>query len=180
VLLSNTWVDMRISLLMICMLSASLVGQEKSSVLATLEWGNVASTYRAFVDLKPTLVNGSKVPIYLSRLYPNGYAQLERFNEQTGEWEMGRWGITCASVVNPTVPIEIKPNSRREIYVYWQPSVDDRRQPTHFVVYGTRATRSLEGRYRFALWYALEPWTLIHHPSARYRTVSPEFLLLEP
>src|ERR1700730_4468233 len=54
------------------------------------------------------------VSIFLSRLWPDGSAHLERFNQDTGNWETGEWGITCGTVAQPTVPIEIKPHSQQE------------------------------------------------------------------
>ena len=77
---------------------------------------------------------------------------------------MDKTGLTGA-----TVPIEIKPRSEREIQVYWQLSAADALQE-----------RPLNGRYRFVLRYALQPWALTHRPVAIYSFLSPEFVLKTP
>jgi hypothetical protein len=165
-----------IPLVLLALASASL-GQE-SKAAASLAWANVASGYHHFDDIKPMLVNDGNVSIFLSRLWPDGSAQLERFNQDTGDWEAGEWGIRCGAVDQPTVPIEIKPHSRQEIQVYWQLSTDKWQKPKRFVLNHSLESRPLEGKYRFVLRYAEQPWTLVHHPSAVYNFRSPEFVLL--
>ena len=154
---------------------ACLAQQSKSP--ATLRWTNVSPKYHRLAEIKPKLLNSSEVSIFLSRLWPDGRAQLERFNENSGEWESGDWGITCGTVAQATIPIEIKPHSQREIQVYWQLSTDKWEAPQHFVVFRSLEQRPLDGRYRFVLRYALQPCTLIHHPSATYSFTSPEFVV---
>jgi hypothetical protein len=90
----------------------------------SLQWVDLSATYSRFEDIKPKLINKGKVSVFLSRLYPDGSARLQRFNSETGRWEPGEWSITCGVVSQATVPIEIKPNSEREIQVYWQLSTD--------------------------------------------------------
>jgi hypothetical protein len=165
-----------ITLVLMALASASL-GQEAKST-ALLQWANVSSYYHRFEDIKPKLVNNGDVSIFLSRLWPSGSAQLERFNQDTGNWETGEWGITCGTVAYPTVPIEIKPHSQQEIQVYWQLSMDKWKNPKHFVLLHSLEQRALEGKYRFVLRYAEQQWTLVHHPSAIYSFTSPEFVLL--
>jgi hypothetical protein len=163
-------------LFLVASASASL-GQESKSA-AVLEWANVSSGYHHLDDIKPKLVNEGNISIFLSRLYPNGSARLERFNQDTGNWEDGAWGITCGTVEHATVPIEIKPHTQREIDVYWQLSTDESKNPKHFVVFQSRERRPLEGKYRFVLLYAEQPWTLADHPAAVYSFNSPEFVLI--
>ncbi len=143
----------------------------------SLQWANMSSRYRDFEEIKPTLINKGDVSIFLSRLYPNGSAQLERYNPDSGQWEPGAWGITCGNVAQPTVPIEIAPHSQQQIHVYWQLSTDRWENPRHFVAWRSLQERPLDGKYRFVLRYALEPWTLVHHPSVVYSLLSPEFEL---
>jgi len=152
-------------------------GQTRAPVRANLEWTNVSGTYRTFSEIKPKLVNTGDKAIYLSRLYPDSSAHLQRLNEENGEWESGEWSITCGVVANAGVPIEIKPKAERDIQVFWQLSTDDWDFPKHFVALPSRKNRQLSGKYRFTLRYALEPWTLIHHPSATYTLTSPEFVV---
>lgn len=142
---------------------------------ASLQWANMSSSYRRFEEIKPKLVNRGEVSIFLSRLWPNGSAQLERLNEDSRQWEPGDWGITCGTVAQATVPIEIKPNSQQKIHVYSQLSTDKWENPHHFVVFRSLQQRPLEGHYRFVLRYSLQPWTLVQHPSAIYNLKSPEF-----
>lgn len=144
---------------------------------ASLQLVNVSSAYRRFEDIKPKLANKGKVSVFLSRLYPDGSAHLQRFNGDSGRWEVGEWSITCGVVAQATVPIEIRPNSEREIQVYWQLSTDRWENSQHFVVADALQERPLDGRYRFVLRYSLQPWTLVHHPSAIYSLLSPEFIL---
>ena len=97
--------------------------------------------------------------------------------EATGDWESGAWGITCGTVSDATIPIEIKPRTEKTIQVYWQLSTDDWDKPKRFVVGGSREEKPIAGRYRFVLDYALQPWTSVQHPNAVYTIVSPEFLV---
>ena len=157
-----------------------LCGGSNSGKTTSLQWANVFATYRRFEDIKPKLINKGKVSIFLSRLYPDGSARLQRFNSETGRWEPGEWSITCGVVSQAMVPIEIKPNSEREIQVYWQLSADRWENPQHFVVADALQERPLDGRYRFVLRYSLQPWTLVHRPTATYSLLSPEFVLREP
>jgi hypothetical protein len=158
---------------------ASVSSGQKTQPAVSLQWAIMFSSYRRFEEIKPKLVNNSKSSIFLSRPWPNGSAHLERFNSDSGQWETGEWAITCGTVAQTTVPIEIKPNSRRKIYVYWQLSTDKWDNPQHFVIFQSRRQRALEGQYRFVLRYSLEPWTLVHHPSAINSITSPEFVLAE-
>lgn len=144
---------------------------------ASIQWVNVSATYRRFEDIKPKLMNNGKVSVFLSRLYPDASARLQRLNTEDDRWEPGGWSITCGVVAKATVPIEIKPNSEREIQVYWQLSTDRWENPRRFVVADALQERPLDGRYRFVLRYSLQPWTLVHRPSATYTLLSPEFVL---
>lgn len=162
-----------IALLTVAVASVSL-GQDAKPV-AFLLWTDVSSGYRHFEEIKPRLVNKGEIPIFLSRLWPDGSARLERFNQESGQWEPGDWGITCGTVAQPTVPIEINPKSEQQIHVYWQLSTDKWENPQHFVVFRTLQRRPLGGHYRFVLRYSLQPWTVVDHPSAIYRFTSPEF-----
>lgn len=162
-----------VALLSVAVASVSL-GQEAKPALS-LQWRNVSPGYRRFKEIKPRLVNKGEVSIFLSRLYPNGSAQLERFNRDSGQWEPGDWGMTCGTVAQASVPIEIRPHSEQKIQVYWQLSTDKWDNPQHFVVFRSLEQRPLEGHYRFVLRYSLQPWTIVHHPSAIYWLTSPEF-----
>jgi len=161
------------------LLAAPLVASGQTAVRETslLKWKNIAPAYRKFSEIKPVLVNQESAPIFLSRLWPDGSAQLERYNESTHEWEPGDWGITCGVVRDPTLPIEIKAGSEYEVDVYWQLSSDDWKKPKHFVVYETLEKRPLTGKYKFILRYALKPWTTVHHPGAIYVIESQEFMV---
>ena len=144
---------------------------------ASLRWANLSSDYRRFEEIKPKLLNDSEVSIFLSRLWPDGRARLERFNQDTGEWESGEWGITCGTVAHATVPIEIKPHSEQHIELYWQLSTDNWENPRHFVVFHSLEKRPLGGKYRFVVRYALQPCTVMHYPSNTYSFTSPEFMV---
>jgi hypothetical protein len=165
-----------LTLIVVAIASASLGQQVKST--ASLQWANVNSGYHRFEEIKPQLVNKGDFSIFLSRLWPDGSAHLERFNQDGGNWETGEWGITCGTVAQPTVPIEIKPHSQQDIHVYWQLSTDKWENPKHFILFHSLEQRPLEGKYRFVLRYAEQPWTLVHHPSAIYSFTSPEFVLV--
>jgi hypothetical protein len=165
-----------LALLMLA-LANLLSAQEAPLAAPSFQWMNMAPSYRSLDEIKPTLVNRGKSSVYLSRFWPNGSAQLQRFDEASGEWEMGDWGITCGTVAQPTLPIEIKPNSQRHIRVYWQLSTDKWENPQHFVVFSSLEQRPIEGKYRFVLRYSLQPWTLVHHPFTIFYLFSPAFVL---
>ena len=162
-----------IALLLGAFASVSLVQEAKPAV--SLQWANVFSSYRRFEKIKPRLVNKGEISIFLSRLWPDGSARLERFNQDSGQWEPGSWGTACGVVAQAAVPIEIKPKSEQEIHVYWQLSTDKWENLQHFVVFDSLQQRPLDGHYRFILRYSLQPWTLVHHPSTIYHLISPEF-----
>jgi hypothetical protein len=164
-----------VTLAFVAVACACLAQQGKSP--ASVRWGNVSPKYHRFDEIKPRILNSSEVSIFLSRLWPDGRARLERFNQDTGEWESGDWGITCGTVAHATVPIEIKPHSEKDIQVYWQLSTDKWENPQHFVVFHSLEKRPLGGKYRFVLQYALQPWTVMHYPSATYSSTSPEFMV---
>jgi hypothetical protein len=165
------------ALVLIALGVASSFAQDASQSPAILAWQDVSSQYKSFDEIKPVLVNNGQKSIFLSRIWPHGSAQLERLSEETGNWESGEWSGGCGTVAQATIPIEIKPRAERRIHVYWQLSTDDWDKPGHFVVSGSREERPIEGRYRFVLRYSLEPWTIVHHPSSVYTTVSPEFFV---
>jgi hypothetical protein len=160
-----------------CLVAVTLLSCLDGEGRSSLQWANVSSVYRRFDDIKPKLTNNGKISVFLRRLYPNGSAQLQRFDRGSGRWEAGEWSITCGVVAQATTPLEIKPNSQSAIQVYWQLSTDRWENPQHFVIADELQERPLEGRYRFVLRYSLQPWTLVHHPSAIYSLLSPEFLL---
>jgi hypothetical protein len=107
---------------------ARAFAQDASSP-AHLVWQDVAPIYERFDEIKPTLVNHGQKSVFLSRLYPNGSAQLQRRNEATGDWESGAWGNTCDPVSHATIPIEIKPRTEKTMQVDWQLSTDDWDKP---------------------------------------------------
>jgi len=140
-----------------------------------LTWTNIGAVYKTFDAIKPVLVNNKSQSLYLSRIYPNGYARLKRFNESSGEWELGEWSIACGTVADAIVPIEIKPQESHAIEVYWRVSMDDWNNPEFFVLSDHETKRRLNGRYKLLLRYALQPWTVIHHPKKTYVAESAEF-----
>ena len=153
--------------------------QDSHQTEAALTWKHVSATYRNLDEIKPTVVNEGKRSIYLSRIWPDGSAQLQRFNEESGKWEFGHWGIRCGTVAQPGVPIEIQSRAERDIHVHWQASTDDWDNPKHFVVQGSTEQRSLQGKYRLILRYSLQPWTLFQHPDAIYTALSSEFVVID-
>ena len=76
-----------ITLIVVAIASASL-GQEAKST-ASLQWASVASGYHRFDEIKPKLVNNGDVSIFLSRLWPDGSAHLERLNGSIRTAETG-------------------------------------------------------------------------------------------
>jgi hypothetical protein len=84
--------------------------------------------------------------------------------------------MSCGVVADANVPIEIRPGTKRGTVVYWQVSTDHWEHPTHFVLGDHQQHRPLRGKYRFALGYSLEPWTVFHRPLSTYVLTSPEFL----
>ena len=153
--------------------------QTDTPISTALKWNNVSSQYKSFDQIKPVLVNEGKESIFLSRIWPHGFAQLSRFNEATRKWEAGAWGTGCGAVKDPTIPIEIKPQTERGIEIYWQLSTDDWDKPKRFVVYDSLEERPLKGRYKFSLRYSKQPWTLAHRPGAIYVLDSPEFRITQ-
>lgn len=153
--------------------------QETAQSPETLSWKNAASQYRSLQAIKPSVENVRNSPVFLSRIWPDGSAQLQRLNDETNEWEFGAWGIRCGTVRRPFTPIEIPAHGERKIDVFWQRSTDDWNSPRHFVVFQSTEKRPLKGKYRLVLRYALEPWTVGHYPSAVYSISSSEFTVTD-
>jgi hypothetical protein len=166
---------MRKLLVLVLSGAISLFAQDASQSPATLRWKHVSSHYMSFDEIKPVLVNEGKESVFLSRIWPHGSAQLQRFSVSTGEWETGDWGIGCGTVKDPTIPIEIKPQTERSVQVYWQLSTDVWDNPKHFVVGDSLGKRQREGKYRFFLRYSLKPLTLGSSPGLIHTVSSPEF-----
>ncbi len=71
---------MRLTRLFFLMLVTSLLCAQEIAPTASIRWTHVLPRYRSFDEIKPTLVNEGRASIFLSRLYPNGFARLERSN----------------------------------------------------------------------------------------------------
>ncbi|MFL6229354.1 MAG: hypothetical protein ACJ741_11305 [Pyrinomonadaceae bacterium] len=164
-----------LGIIFIALLLAPITREQSPSTKPALEWENVRAEYTSFDEIKPTLVNHESYSIYLSRIWPHGSAQLERFDESSGKWELGGWSGGCGTVAKPAIPIEIKSGESSPIHVYWQLSTDDWDHPQFFVMEDHETKRPLKGKYKFVLRYSLTPWTLIHHPKQIYRIESQEF-----
>jgi hypothetical protein len=113
---------------------------------------NIQSSYLSFRTIEPILVNESISPIYLYRFTP--LARLARFNEETKEWELGKYPTgLCASTPKSEIPIKIEPmNEMRTGILLWA-SVDN----------------------SDIQWYSLTPWTVSVQPDKIYSVESPEF-----
>jgi hypothetical protein len=153
------------------------LAQDVPQSQATLIWKHVFLQYKRMDEIKPVLANDGGQSVFLSRIWPDGSAQLQRFNETSGKWEFGYWGIGCGTVLQPDAPIEIQSRTERNIDVYWQLSTDDWDNPRHFVTQAKSENRGLKGKYRFILRYSLTPWTIFQHPDAIYTIVSSEFFI---
>jgi hypothetical protein len=141
-------------------------------------WKNVEAKYKKFDEIKPILVNRSDKSIYLYKIYPHWNAHLQRFNEDSQEWEIGAKGISCGTVGNPLEPIEIKPNEERQVELAWRLSTDNFKKPKFFRLQDYRTLRPLVGRYRLYLLYAFEPWTLVNRPMQTF-SVFAEFEIVK-
>jgi hypothetical protein len=164
-------------LLLFLLCSGSVSAQSAFPEHVALEWKNVMTQYSSFDEIKPVLVNSGARSIFLSRLWPDGMAQLERFNEQKGKWESGKWSTRCGTVKYPDVPIEIKPETEHIVDLYWMASTDQ--GDKHFVESQSNEARPIEGKYRFFLRYALKPWAMgAGDPGQILSFRSPEFSVL--
>jgi hypothetical protein len=76
-------------LLLILLFSTGVSAQSQFPKDVALEWKNVQLEYTSFSEIRPILVNNGKAPIFLSRLWPNDSAQLQRFDPDSGFWEDG-------------------------------------------------------------------------------------------
>jgi len=166
-------------LLLTLLFSTGLSAQNNFPKGVALEWKSVQSEYTNFSEIKPILVNEGKSSIFLSRLWPNDSAQLQRFNPDSKSWEDGAWGATCAVVANPDQPVEVKANTEREADLDWGLSTDPGDIPKYFVVGKSYERHPIEGRYRFFLRYTLKPWALgAGDPGKIFVFTSPEFTIL--
>lgn len=145
----------------------------------SVSWKGIREQYTSFDQIEPVLVNKGSCSIYLNSLLW-GMAQLKRFNEATHKWEAGEWFNPRTGTSDAKIPIEIEPGQSRRITIGWEPSVD-KFPPNLFVADGggnsIGSKRSLQGRYKIIIQYALEPWTLAGRPRLRYVAESPEFYI---
>ncbi len=158
-------------------MSIPLCAEEQKEPNSKIEWVNMKASYSNFQSIRPQIINSGTRPVFLSRIYPHGSAQLVRFNEATNSWEQGRWSFGCGTVENPTTPILVAPSKTSEIHVYWQLSTDDWNHPRAFQYRGE--LRPLKGRYKLYLRYSRRPWVLFKNPGPIYFTESPEFEIIE-
>lgn len=141
-------------------------------------WKNIETKYKKFSYIKPILVNQLDKSIYLYKIYPYWNAHLQRFNDQTKNWEIGGKGIGCATVSKPLEPIEIKPNEEREVELAWELSTDNFEKPKFFELQDHETLRPLVGKYKLYLSYAFEPWTIVNRPKQTL-VVSTEFEIVK-
>ena len=145
-------------------------------VIPQLRWKGVSAHYDHFGEIKPVLSNVGTTSIFLSRIWPHGSAQLQRFNDVRGQWESGIWSGGCGVVQDATIPIELRQQSMLAIHFFWQLSTDDWDAPKKFVV-GSGGNPPLEGKYRLLLRYSTRPWTVTQSPGTVYVSISPEFTI---
>ena len=143
---------------------------------APLTWENLPSEVSDLRKMAVTVQNRSSHPVYLSRVWPFGFPQLMRFDEDRKLWEEGNIPIGCGTVRDPNKPIMIPPGARIRLGIIWSSSIDDRSIPPMFVPEETpTATQPLAGQYRLRLRYALEPWTASAQPKQIRTVESPTF-----
>lgn len=144
----------------------------------SVSWRNIREQYKSFDQIEPVLVNEGSRSIYLNSLRW-GMAQLKRFNQATHKWEAGEWFNLQADIADAKVPIEIEPGQSKRITIGWEQSVD-KLHPNLFVAdgggNGFGSKRSLRGRYKIIIQYALKPWTL-DRPRLTYVAESTEFYI---
>ncbi len=140
-------------------------------------WRNVEAKYKNFSEINPVLVNQSNKAIFLPKIAPLWDAHLQRFNDETQKWEEGARGIICSTVVNPNIPIKIKPNKEWEAALYWQISTDSYSNPKVFIT-EYQDSRPLFGEYRLYIQYAFEPWTGSKRPKQTFMVFA-EFEIIE-
>jgi len=155
------------------LLISSLLAAQNPAPPETPTVTGVATYYRSFADITPTLLNTTSPRIFLSRIWPTA-ARLERLNAMDKNWEPGAWPIRCGTVAHSMEPIEIKPAASIDVQLEWQRSVDDIENP-HWFVTTDSIQRPLSGEYRLVIEYAREPWTIFHRPKQVLRAVSIEF-----
>ena len=147
----------------------------ESPVGGALWFDNVRSQYRSFEEIKPSLINAGPQSVYLKWTHPHG-ARLERFDDETGQWEAGGKGTDCGTGLGR--PIEIKAGESRDVNVEWEMSTDDSENPTFFRLADHDTLRPLGGRYRLILPYAVEVWAMGRSPDRIYYLKSWEFWIV--
>lgn len=145
----------------------------------SITWRGIREQYKSFDQIEPVLVNEGARSIYLNSSRW-GMAQLKRFNVATRKWEAGGWVDYRRGTSDEKMPIEIRPDESRRVIIGWESSVD-KLPPNLFVAdgggNGIGSKRSLQGRYKIVIQYALEPWTLAGKPMLTYVAESPEFYI---
>ena len=164
--------------LLVC-LFALLTQNTTRSAEKAVSWRGIREHYKSFDQIEPVLVNEGSRSIYLNSARW-GMAQLKRFNVVTRKWETGEWLNDRRGMPDGEIPIEIKPDESRRITIAWESSVN-KLPPNLFVAdgggNGFGSKRSLQGRYKIVIQYALEPWTLAGRPRLTYVAESTEFYI---
>jgi hypothetical protein len=124
-----------------------------------LIWQNPQHHYKTFDEVKPVIANNGPNSIFLSSLFSDGYAQLQRLNEKTNQYEVGRWTPVNATSGHRAEALEIRPQTQQLVDLNWKISVDNPRNPTHFIVDKTGAQRPIPGKYRFSFTYSPRSWS---------------------
>lgn len=123
-----------------------------------LIWQNEGRNYASFDQIKPVIANSGPT-IYLSSLSGNGYAVLERWNDQTKRYEEGKNWTPHAVPGRPATSLEFPSNTEQEIGLDWQGAVDNPDNPVYFILDKTHEKRPIAGKYRFAFTWSEHTWS---------------------
>lgn len=143
-----------------------------------VSWSNVDSVYNDLKTVQPFLVNNSDKTIYFRRGWQFATASVLRMNDINGQWEIGAETDCCGTLENPDEPLSLRPNERMRIGLE-QSYISTADGLRMFMLQDSLTLRPAEGRYRLRMFYALEPWTVIHTPSATFATDSPDFVVVK-
>jgi hypothetical protein len=142
----------------IVLLSAFTALAQSSIGPPPLIWQNEGRNYASFDQVKAVIANSGPT-IYLSSLSGNGYAVLERWNDQTEIYEYGKNWTPHAAPGQHATSLEIQSNTQQEVGLDWQGAVDNPDNPTYFVLDKTHVKRPIAGKYRFVFSWSEHPWS---------------------
>lgn len=149
------WRHLFLTIFIILSLATAFLTQAKEKEYVSI--GTLQPIYKSFDDISVVIENHTKHNIYS---YQTGWGlQLLRFNENTKQWEQGRFGLRCATGALGSGSTPIKPKTNLSGFANWRVALkwDEENKETVFRLADDQQ-RAYRGKYKLLFQYAYQPW----------------------